>query len=392
MDIISASRTYLADTYNRFNIALIRGKGARAWDENGKEYIDLGSGIAVNVFGYGDEEWKKAVTSQLDMIPHTSNLYHSAPAAKLAQLLCEKTGMKKVFFGNSGAEANECAVKLARKRAFDKYGDESHSTVITLKNSFHGRTMAMLSATGQEHFHQYFGPFTPGFAYAEANDLRDVKRIIESTGCCAVMLEMIQGEGGVMPLKYGFVKGVRQLCDENDMLLIADEVQTGNGRSGRLYSYMNFERPVDVVTTAKGLGGGLPIGACLIGEKAADVFGHGDHGSTFGGNPAVCAGAVSILSRIDDKLLQGVLDRSAIIFDMLNGAKGVEAISGMGLMLGIKVTGNARIICEKCAERGVLALTAKDRVRLLPPLNIATDDLKTAVGILREEIENAAIQ
>ena len=392
MDIISASNTYLADTYNRFNIALVRGNGARAWDENGKEYIDLGSGIAVNVFGYGDEEWKKAVTSQLDMIPHTSNLYHSAPAAKLAQLLCEKTGMKKVFFGNSGAEANECAVKLARKRAFDKYGDESHSTVITLKNSFHGRTMAMLSATGQEHFHQYFGPFTPGFAYAEANDLRDVKRIIESTGCCAVMLEMIQGEGGVMPLKYGFVKGVRQLCDENDMLLIADEVQTGNGRSGRLYSYMNFERPVDVVTTAKGLGGGLPIGACLIGEKAADVFGHGDHGSTFGGNPAVCAGAVSILSRIDDKLLQGVRDRSAIIFDMLNGAKGVEAISGMGLMLGIKVSGNARTICEKCAERGVLALTAKDRVRLLPPLNIDTEDLKAAVGVLREEIENAAIQ
>ena len=392
MDIISASSTYLADTYNRFSIALVRGKGARAWDENGKEYIDLGSGIAVNVFGYGDEEWKKAVTSQLDMIPHTSNLYHSAPAAKLAQLLCEKTGMKKVFFGNSGAEANECAVKLARKRAFDKYGDESHSTVITLKNSFHGRTMAMLSATGQEHFHQYFGPFTPGFAYAEANDLRDVKRIIESTGCCAVMLEMIQGEGGVMPLKYGFVKGVRQLCDENDMLLIADEVQTGNGRSGRLYSYMNFERPVDVVTTAKGLGGGLPIGACLIGENAAHVFGHGDHGSTFGGNPAVCAGAVSILSRIDDKLLQGVLDRSAIIFDMLNGAKGVEAISGMGLMLGIKVSGNARTICEKCAGRGVLALTAKDRVRLLPPLNIDTNDLKTAVGILREEIENAAIQ
>ena len=392
MDIISASNTYLADTYNRFNIALVRGNGARAWDENGKEYIDLGSGIAVNVFGYGDEEWKKAVTSQLDMIPHTSNLYHSAPAAKLAQLLCEKTGMKKVFFGNSGAEANECAVKLARKRAFDKYGDESHSTVITLKNSFHGRTMAMLSATGQEHFHQYFGPFTPGFAYAEANDLRDVKRIIESTGCCAVMLEMIQGEGGVMPLKYGFVKGVRQLCDENDMLLIADEVQTGNGRSGRLYSYMNFERPVDVITTAKGLGGGLPIGACLIGEKAAHVFGHGDHGSTFGGNPAVCAGAVSILSRIDDKLLQGVRDRSAIIFDMLNGAKGVEAISGMGLMLGIKVSGNARTICEKCAERGVLALTAKDRVRLLPPLNIDTEDLKAAVGVLREEIENAAIQ
>ncbi len=392
MDIISASNTYLADTYNRFDITLVRGKGARAWDENGKEYIDLGSGIAVNVFGYGDEEWKKAVTSQLDMIPHTSNLYHSAPAAKLAQLLCEKTGMRKVFFGNSGAEANECAVKLARKRAFDKYGDESHSTVITLKNSFHGRTMAMLSATGQEHFHQYFGPFTPGFAYAEANDIHDVKRIIENTGCCAVMLEMIQGEGGVMPLKYGFVKGVRQLCDENDILLIADEVQTGNGRSGRLYSYMNFERPVDVITTAKGLGGGLPIGACLIGEKAAHVFGHGDHGSTFGGNPAVCAGAVSILSRIDDKLLQGVRDRSAIIFDMLNGAKGVEAISGMGLMLGIKVSGNARTICEKCAERGVLALTAKDRVRLLPPLNIYTEDLKTAVGILREEIENAAVQ
>ncbi len=390
MDIISASKSYLADTYNRFNIALVKGKGARAWDENGKEYIDLGSGIAVNVFGYGDEEWKKAVTSQLDMIPHTSNLYHSAPAAELARLLCEKTGMKRVFFGNSGAEANECAVKLARKRAFDKYGDESHSTVITLTNSFHGRTIAMLSATGQAHFHRYFGPFTPGFVYAEADNIKDVRRLVSEHGCCAVMLEMIQGEGGVMPLSYGFVKGVRQLCDENDMLLIADEVQTGNGRSGRLYSYMNFERPVDVVTTAKGLGGGLPIGACLIGERAEHVFRPGDHGSTFGGNPAVCAGAVSILSRIDDAVLQGVRDRSAIIIDMLNGTEGLEAISGMGLMLGLKVIGNARKICESCAERGVLALTAKDRIRLLPPLNIDIGDLKTAVCILREEIIRAA--
>ena len=387
MSIIETDHQYVANTYKRFPVALVRGKGAKAWDENGKEYIDLGSGIAVNIFGYGDEKWKLAVTAQLDALPHSSNLYHTEPCGKLAKMLCERTGMKKVFFANSGAEANECAVKAARKYAYDKYGDESHSTVITLKNSFHGRTLGMLSATGQDHFHRFFGPFTPGFVYAEANNLSDVKRLSEENGCCAVMVEMVQGEGGVMPLNYGFVKGIWQLCKEKDMLFIVDEVQTGNGRSGRLFSYMNFERQPDIVTTAKGLGGGLPIGACLLGEKAENTLGYGDHGSTFGGNPAVCAGAISILERIDDSLLQGVRERSAFIVDRLNGAKGLKSISGMGLMLGLETERSAGEIAGACLARGVLVLTAKAKVRLLPPLTIGFEELEKAVSILREEIE-----
>ena len=387
MNIIETDHQYVANTYKRFNVALVKGKGARAWDDNGKEYIDLGSGIAVNIFGYGDEEWKKAVISQMDALPHSSNLYHTEPCGKLARILCERTGMKKVFFANSGAEANECAVKVARKYAFDKYGDESHATVITLVNSFHGRTLGMLSATGQDHFHQYFGPFTPGFAYAEANNTDSIKRILDKQGCCAIMVEMIQGEGGVMPLSYGFVKSISQLCKENDLLFIVDEVQTGNGRTGRLFSYMNFERQPDIVTTAKGLGGGLPIGACLIGEKAEHTLGYGDHGSTFGGNPAVCAGAISILERIDDKLLADVREKSAFIIEKLNGSKGLKSISGMGLMLGLETERPAAEIANACLERGVLVLTAKAKVRLLPPLTITMDELEKAVTILKEEIE-----
>ena len=387
MNIIETDREYVANTYKRFDVALVRGKGARAWDDQGKEYIDLGSGIAVNIFGYGDEQWKQAVINQLDTLPHSSNLYYTGPCGKLAKMLCERTGMKKVFFANSGAEANECAVKVARKYAFDKYGDESHSTVITLVNSFHGRTLGMLSATGQDHFHQYFGPFTPGFVYAQANDLKGLLKLAEEYSCCAVMAEMIQGEGGVMPLSYGFVKGISQLCREKDLLFIVDEVQTGNGRTGRLFSYMNFERQPDIVTTAKGLGGGLPIGACLIGEKAEHTLSFGDHGSTFGGNPAVCAGAISILERIDEKLLSDVREKSAYIIDRLNGAKGLKSISGMGLMLGLETERSAGEIAKACLNRGVLVLTAKSKVRLLPPLTIGYAELEKAVGILKEEIE-----
>ena len=388
MNIIETDHAYVANTYKRFDVAMVRGKGARAWDDQGREYIDLGSGIAVNIFGYGDEEWKQAVVNQLDMLPHSSNLYHTEPCGKLAKMLCERTDMKKVFFANSGAEANECAVKVARKYAYDKYGDESHATVITLVNSFHGRTLGMLSATGQDHFHRYFGPFTPGFVYAEANNLESLKKLTEENNCCAIMAEMIQGEGGVMPLSYGFVKGISQLCKEKDLLFIVDEVQTGNGRTGRLFSYMNFERKPDIVTTAKGLGGGLPIGACLIGEKAEHTLGYGDHGSTFGGNPAACAGAISILERIDDKLLADVREKSAFIIDKLNGAKGLKSISGMGLMLGLETRRSAAEIANACLKRGVLVLTAKTRVRLLPPLTISYEELDKAVGILKEEIEN----
>ena len=387
MNIIQTDHQYVAGTYKRFPVALVRGKGAIAFDDEGRRYIDLGSGIAVNCLGYGDEQWKNAVKAQLDQLPHASNLYHTQPCARLAQMLCERTGMKKVFFGNSGAEANECAVKVARKYAFDKYGDESHSTVITLKNSFHGRTLGMLSATGQDHFHQYFGPFTPGFVYADANDIKSVRALAEQHPSCAVMVEMIQGEGGVMPLDYGFVKGIRQLCDEKDMLFIVDEVQTGNGRTGRLYAYMNFERQPDVVTTAKGLGGGLPLGACLIGEKAQNTLGYGDHGSTFGGNPVVCAGAISILERLDERLMQNVRERSAQIFDALNGIKGLKSISGMGLMLGLETERPAIDIVNACLQRGVLVLTAKTRVRLLPPLTITKEELAQALSVLKEEIE-----
>ena len=387
MNIIQTDHQYVAGTYKRFPVALVRGKGARAWDDEGREYIDLGSGIAVNCLGYGDEQWKNAVKAQLDELPHASNLYQTQPCAQLAQMLCERTGMKKVFFGNSGAEANECAVKVARKYAFDKYGDDSHSTVITLKNSFHGRTLAMLSAPGQDHFHQYFGPFTPGFVYADANNLKSVRALAEEHACCAVMVEMIQGEGGVMPLDYGFVKGIRQLCDEKDMLFIVDEVQTGNGRTGRLYAYMNFERQPDVVTTAKGLGGGLPLGACLIGENAQNTLGYGDHGSTFGGNPVACAGAISILERLDERLMQNVRERSAQIFDALNGIRGLKSISGMGLMLGLETERPAIDIVNACLQRGVLALTAKTRVRLLPPLTITKEELAQALSVLKEEIE-----
>jgi len=384
--IIERDQAYVASTYARFPVALVRGKGAKAWDEAGKEFIDLGSGIAVNTFGYSDEEWKAAVMAQMEKLSHSSNLYYTDPCSELAKMLCERTGMKKVFFGNSGAEANECAVKVARKWAYDKFGD-GHGTVITLKNSFHGRTIAMLSATGQDHFHHYFGPFPEGFVYAEANNLEDVKRLAAENKCCAVMVEIIQGEGGVMPLSWAFLKGVQAFCNENDLLFMVDEVQTGNGRTGELYAYMHYGLAPDVVSTAKGLGGGLPIGACLIGEKAENALGNGDHGSTFGGNPIACAGGVSILSRIDKTLMDEVKEKSAWIFETLNGAKNVVSVSGIGFMIGIEITKNAREVVNACLERGVLALTAKTKIRLLPPLNIGWEELKKAIGILKEEIE-----
>lgn len=386
-EIIQNDQTYIAGTYARYPVALTKGMGARAYDENGKEYIDLGSGIAVNTFGYGDEEWKKAVTDQMDAITHASNLYYTDPCARLAKMLSERTRLKKVFFGNSGAEANECAVKTARKWAFEKWGNDSHANVITLVNSFHGRTIAMLSATGQDHFHRFFGPFPGGFLYAEANNLESVKALADSHPCCAVMLEIIQGEGGVLPLNAGFLKGVQELCRKKDMLFMVDEVQTGNGRTGELFAYMNYGLQPDVVSTAKGLGGGLPIGACMIGDRAKDALKAGDHGSTFGGNPIACAGAVSILSRITDEVLTGVKERSSYIISALNGNKNIKSISGIGLMLGVEVAGDAREIVTRCVQRGVLALTAKKKIRLLPPLTIDWDDLKKAIAILGEEIE-----
>lgn len=386
MSITSNDKQFVANTYARFPIELVSGKGAILKDSNGKEYIDLGSGIAVNIFGVADDEWQKAVTHQLSVLPHTSNLYYSEPCSTLAELLCERTGMKKVFFSNSGAEANECAIKVARKYAFDKYGDESHSTIITLKNSFHGRTIATLKATGQDVFHTDFGPFPEGFVYAEANNFDDVKKFVDTDKCIAVMMELVQGEGGVCKLDENFVKSVAELVKEKDMLLIIDEVQTGNGRTGELYAYMHYGIQPDIVTTAKGLGGGLPIGATMLSENVENVLTYGSHGSTFGGNPVSCAGACNIIKRIDDKLLNEVKEKSAYIFSELEGAKGVKSVSGLGLMIGVETEKPAKEVANACIEKGVLVLTAKTKVRLLPSLNIDWDDLKKAIRILKEVI------
>lgn len=386
MSITSNDKQFVANTYARFPIELVSGKGAILKDSNGKEYIDLGSGIAVNIFGVADDEWQKAVTHQLSVLPHTSNLYYSEPCSTLAELLCERTGMKKVFFSNSGAEANECAIKVARKYAFDKYGDESHSTIITLKNSFHGRTIATLKATGQDVFHTDFGPFPEGFVYAEANNFDDVKKFVDTDKCIAVMMELVQGEGGVCKLDENFVKSVAELVKEKDMLLIIDEVQTGNGRTGELYAYMHYGIQPDIVTTAKGLGGGLPIGATMLGENVENVLTYGSHGSTFGGNPVSGAGACNIIKRIDDKLLNEVKEKSAYIFSELEGAKGVKSVSGLGLMIGVETEKPAKEVANACIEKGVLVLTAKTKVRLLPSLNIDWDDLKKAIRILKEVI------
>ena len=383
MDIQKLDQTYIAGTYARFPVTIVKGKGSLVWDENGKEYIDLSTGIAVDIFGVADEQWMAAVTKQLGTLQHISNLYYTEPCAKLAQLLCEKTGMKKVFFGNSGAEANECAIKAARKWSEDKKGKE-YSTIITLKNSFHGRTITTLAATGQDVFHHDFLPLTDGFVYAEPNDLADLARLIAENKCAAVMMEVVQGEGGVMPLDEAYVKGTAKLCQENDLLLICDEVQIGNGRSGMLYGYMAYGVQPDIVSTAKGLAGGLPLGATLLGEKVQNVLSAGTHGSTFGGNPVCCAGAINVLERLDEAMLQGVQARSAYIKQELTGAKGVIGVSGLGLMLGIQTEKNAADIIAACREKGVLVIKAKDKLRLLPALNIPMDQLAKAVAVIKE--------
>lgn len=372
---------YIANTYARFPIAVRSGRGSVVTDFDGKEYIDLGSGIAVNCFGHCDEQWQNAVAAQLSTLAHASNLYSTAPQVLLAEELCSRTGMKKVFFSNSGAEANECAIKTARKYSHDRYG-EKRNTVVTLRNSFHGRTVTTLSATGQDVFHTDFGPFTPGFVHTPANDTESMLSLINEN-TAAVMLELIQGEGGVNVLDVEFVKATADACEKNDTILIIDEVQTGNGRCGSLYLYTQYGITPDIVSTAKGLGGGLPIGATLIGEKCADTLGAGSHGSTFGGNPICCAGAMSILTRIDDALLEGVKKREALIRNTLEGAKNVEYISGKGLLLGIKTTRPPKEVIAECLALGVLVLGAKDKIRLLPPLNIPEPLLAEALGILK---------
>ena len=380
--IISLDKEYVAGTYGRFPVELVSGKGSIVKDTNGKEYIDLGSGIGVTSFGFADDAWLAAVTAQAGRLQHTSNLYYTEPCALLAKALCDKTGMKKVFFSNSGAEANECAIKVARKYSAEKKGPECH-TIITLVNSFHGRTLTTLSATGQDKFHELFQPLTPGFAYVEANNIEALAKAVEEIPTAGIMFECVQGEGGVLPLTKEFVTAAAELAQEKDIPLIIDEVQTGNGRSGTLYAYMQFGITPDIVSTAKGLGGGLPIGATLMGEKVQSVLGPGDHGSTYGGNPVCCAGALSVVNRIDDKLLAEVREKSAYVFSALEGASGVEAVSGMGLMIGVKTTKPAKDVVNACMEKGVLCLTAKDKVRLLPALNIPMDVLKEAVEVIK---------
>ena len=381
MNTFERDRAFIAPTYARFPIEIVSGKGSLVTDADGKEYIDLSTGIAVNTFGLCDNEWIAAVTAQLNTFQHTSNLYYSSPCARLAEMLCTRTGMKKVFFSNSGAEANECAIKAARKYGTEKKGENAY-TILTLCNSFHGRTITTLSATGQDAFHQLFTPLTPGFVHAPANDLAAVQKIADEMPLAAILFEVVQGEGGVNPLTAEFVNGLAELAREKDILLIADEVQCGNGRTGKLYGYMNYGITPDIVTTAKGIGGGLPIGVTMLGEKVEGIFAPGDNGSTFGGNPVSCAGALNILSRLDEKTLAGVQKRSKMIVDTLTGAEGIVSVSGMGLMIGIETVKPAGDVIAACREAGVLVIKAKNKVRLLPPLNIPEDLLARALEIL----------
>lgn len=378
MNIKDIDNTYVANTYARFPLLIQEGRGSIVKDENGKEYIDLTSGIGVNTFGIADDLWIEAIEAQIRKVQHMSNLYYTEPSALLAKELCERTGMKKVFFSNSGAESNECAIKIARKYAADTKGDDCY-TIITLKNSFHGRTLTTLAATGQDVFHEHFQPLTPGFVHAEPNDLNSVEKLIKEHQCAGILIEVVQGEGGVIPLDKDYVKGLAKLAKENDLVLMCDEVQSGNGRSGKYFAYMHYDIKPDVVSTAKGLAGGLPFGATLFGEKVKDTLGPGLHATTFGGNPVAAAAALSIVKRIDDDLLSEVEKKSKFIKESLKKTPGVKDITGLGLMLGISCEGDSTKILNKLMEQGVLVLKAKDKIRLLPPLNIPNDVLKTAV-------------
>lgn len=372
--------TYMAETFSRFPVAIERGEGATLFDTEGKRYVDFGSGIAVNIFGANDEKWKAAVIDQLSLIQHVSNYYYSEPQLDLAELLCFRTGAKRVFFANSGAEANECALKAARKYSFEKYG-EGRKKIISLNGSFHGRTLFTLTATGQEAFHRFFGPFVPEVVSVDAN-MKAVEK--ESENACAVIIECVQGESGVQALDQGFVRALRAFCDEHDILLICDEVQSGNGRTGKLYSYEHYGILPDIMTTAKGLGGGLPIGACLFFEKTEHTLQPGDHGSTFGGNPVCCAGAVSILSRLTEDFLLEVQGKAEYLRAKLKGFDGVKRVTGLGLMIGLDVEGSAKEIAKNCLEKGLLVLTAHEKVRIVPPLNISKTEMDEGLTILRE--------
>ena len=382
MNTIDLDKTYVASTYKRFPVEIVSGKGSLVQDANGKEYIDMGSGIAVSSFGVADDVWIAAVEKQIHSVQHMSNLFYTAPCANLAKLLCEKTGMSKVFFSNSGAEANECAIKVARKWAAEHKGPAC-STVVTLVNSFHGRTLTTLAATGQDHFHELFQPLTPGFASFPVGDMDALKVLCANGTVAAVLIELVQGEGGVIPLDPAFVKELDAYLKEQDILLMIDEVQTGNGRTGSLYAYMQYGLHPDVVSTAKGLAGGLPMGATLMSEKVCNVLSYGDHGSTFGGNPVAAAAAISVVERLTDDFLSDVTRKSTLIRSLLEGAPGIESVTGLGLMIGIKTVKPAAEVLAACRENGVLCLTAKDKVRLLPALNIPDDLLIKAAEVIK---------
>ena len=394
MDTIEKFNEHVMPTYGRLNIVLDKGSGQTATAEDGKEYIDFGSGIGTNSLGYCDEQWADAICKQARSIQHTSNYYYTKVQADFAAKLCGATGYSKVFFGNSGAEANECAIKLARKYSFDKYGKEAErNIIITLVNSFHGRTLATLSATGQDVFHNYFFPFVEGFVNVEANNIDDLKaKLSENKGkVCAVMFEFVQGEGGVCPLTKEFVDAIFEECAKDDILTIADEVQTGVGRTGAVLTSKLFGVKPNITTLAKGLAGGVPIGACLADEKCCDVLTKSTHGSTFGGNPLACAGGNVVIDRVSDPEFIAEINRKAELFrECLAQIDEVEGVDGLGLMLGIRLkTKKAADILTKCAENGLLILTAKEKLRFLPPLNISDENIKKGMAILKETLDQA---
>ena len=387
MNTIEQFNKHVMSSYNRYDLVIDKGNGCGCIDEDGKSYIDFGSGIGTNSLGYCDEAWVDAICAQAHKMQHTSNYYYTKVQTDFAEKLCEMTGYSKVFFGNSGAEANECAIKLARKYSFDKYGKGRHN-IITLVNSFHGRTLCTLSATGQDSFHNYFFPFVEGFINVVANDLDDLRAKLDNT-VCAVMFEFIQGEGGVVPVQKEFINEIFKLCAENDILTIADEVQTGVGRTGKFLTSEHFDVKPDITTLAKGLAGGVPIGACLANDKCCDVLTKGTHGSTFGGNPISCAGGIAVLNRLSyDRFLIEVGKKGLYIRQKLAEIDEVAAVDGMGLMLGITLkTKKATDVLQEALSDGLLVLTAKEKLRLLPPLSISYDEIDKGMGILKKILQ-----
>lgn len=386
MNTIEKFNNHVMPSYGRYDLVIDEGSGRECTDENGKTYIDFGSGIGTNSLGYCDEEWVNAICEQAHKIQHTSNYYYTKVQADFADKLCSMTGYSKMFFGNSGAEANECAIKLARKYSFDKYGKGRHN-IITLVNSFHGRTLCTLSATGQDTFHNYFFPFVDGFINVEANNIEDLKAKIDDT-VCAVMFEFIQGEGGVVPLNQDFIDAIFKICGEKDILTIADEVQTGVGRSGKFLSAEHFGVKANITTLAKGLAGGVPIGACLADEKCCDVLTKGTHGSTFGGNPISCAGGNAVLKKLSAPVfLDEVSEKGKYLKNKLLEIDEIEKVDGMGLMLGASLkTKNAPDVVKSALDNGLLLLTAKEKLRFLPPLTISYNEIDKGIEILKKLI------